>query len=78
MFCLIKNIWSLGGSPGLVVMGGDSCSEGNGFKSQYCILDGHFITFICCLFEKRKINEKEAGDGPFLNYIIVIISVTLV
>ena len=25
---------TLGGSPGLVVMGGDSCSKGYGFKSQ--------------------------------------------
>ena len=32
----------LGGSPGLVVMGGDSRSEGRGFKSQCRILDGHF------------------------------------
>ena len=31
-----------GGSPGLVVMGGDSCSKGRGFESRYCILDGHF------------------------------------
>ena len=32
----------VGGSPGLVVVGGDSCSECRGFKSQLCILDGHF------------------------------------
>ena len=25
-----------------MVMGGDSCSEGNGFKSQHRILEGHF------------------------------------
>ena len=25
-----------------MVMGGDSCSEGRGFKSRYRILDGHF------------------------------------
>ena len=31
-----------GGSPGLVVMGVDSCSEGRGFKSRYHILDGYF------------------------------------
>ena len=31
----------VGGSPGLVVMGGDSCSEGCGFESQHRILDGH-------------------------------------
>ena len=36
------------GSPGLVVMGGDSCTEGRGFESQCCILDGHFFTLICC------------------------------
>ena len=24
-----------------MVMGGDSCSEGHGFKSQHCILDRH-------------------------------------
>ena len=31
-----------GRSPGLVVMGGDSCSKGRGFKFQHRILDGHF------------------------------------
>ena len=31
------------GSPGAVVMGGDSCSEGRGFKSGYHKLDGHNI-----------------------------------
>ena len=31
-----------GGSPGLVVMGGDSCSKGRGFESQHRLLDGHF------------------------------------
>ena len=50
-------------------MGGDSCSEGRGFKYQYSILDGHFshlfVVKIVTLFEKTKINEKEAGDGPF-------------
>ena len=61
-------VW--GGSPGLVVMGGDSCPEGCGFEYQHSILGGHFFTNICCkncnffLFEKTKINEKEAGDGP--------------
>ena len=36
-----------GGSPGLVVMGDDSCLRGCGFKSQCCILDGYF--HICLL-----------------------------
>ena len=31
-----------GGSPGLVVTGGDSCSVGRGLKSLHYILDGHF------------------------------------
>ena len=60
----------MGGSPGLAVMGRDSCSEGRGFKSQHCILDGHFFTYICCkncsvCLERLKINEKEARVGPF-------------
>ena len=30
-----------------MVLGRDSCSEGRGFKSQHCILDGHFShTFV--------------------------------
>ena len=50
-------------SPGLVVMGGDSCSEGFGFEFQHRIQDGHFSHIF--VTEKTKINEKEAGDGPF-------------
>ena len=62
----------MGGSPGLVVMGGDSHSEGRGFKSQYRILDGHFshilVVKICDVCLKRpKINITEAGVGPFFN-----------
>ena len=33
-------------SPGLVVMGRDSHSEGCGFKSRHRILDGHFSHII--------------------------------
>ena len=33
---------NLGGSPGLVVMGGDSCPIGSLIESWHCILDGHF------------------------------------
>ena len=33
-----------GGSPGLVVMGGDSRFKGHGFESRHHILDGHFFT----------------------------------
>ena len=39
-------IFQLGGSPGLVVMGDDSCSRGCGFESQCHILDGHDIFHI--------------------------------
>ena len=36
---------TLGGSPGLVVMVGDSCSKGHGFESLRHILDGHLEIF---------------------------------
>ena len=57
-----------GGRPGPVDMGRDSCSKGCEFESQHRILDGHFFTYliiikICNVFEKTKINEKEAGNG---------------
>ena len=60
----------MGGSPGLVVMGGDSCSEGRGFESRYHIQDGHFshifVLKVCNVCLKRpKINKKEAGVGQF-------------
>ena len=38
----------LKGPSGVVVMGGDSRSEGREFESQCHILDGHFFTLICC------------------------------
>ena len=49
----------MGGSPGLVVMGGDSCSKGREFEPQHRILDGHFKHYIVvrkleCLFEKTE------------------------
>ena len=57
-------------SPGLVVMGGESCSKGCGFESRHRILDGHFshifVVKICNVCLKRlKTNEKEVGVGPF-------------
>ena len=39
---VVNNMGISGGSPGLVVMGRDSPSEGHGFESQHRILDGHF------------------------------------
>ena len=43
-----KQMCKRGGSPGLVVMRGDSCTEGGRFESQHHKLDGHFFTYICC------------------------------
>ena len=53
-----------------MIMGRDSRSEGRGFESGHCLLDGHFFTFICCkncnvCLKRPKINEKEAEVGPF-------------
>ena len=64
----------LGGSPGLVVMGDDSCLRGHGFESRHRILNGHDIFYIdlllkmYCLFGKTKINKKEARVVPFLKF----------
>ena len=37
-----------GSSPGLVVKGGNLCSEDCEFESKHRKLDGHFFTFNCC------------------------------
>ena len=42
-------------SLGLVVMGGVSRSEGCGFETQCCILDGHFLTLISCKIVLRLV-----------------------
>ena len=60
----------LGGSPGIVVMGGDPRSKGRVFESLHCILDGHtHISYKNCndvCLKRPKINDiKEAGAGPF-------------
>ena len=55
-----------GGSPGLMVMGGGSYTEGRRFESQHHIFSHQYVVKILCWFEETKINEKEAGDGPFL------------
>ena len=50
-----------------MVMGGDSRFEGRGFDSH----GWTFFTLICCKIvvmfvgKRPKINEKEAGNGPF-------------
>ena len=64
-----KNSRFLGGSSGLVVMGGDSCSEGLGFELRPHLLDGgniisHIFVVRILMFVWK--DEKEAEDGPFL------------
>ena len=71
----------IGGITGLLVMRGDSCSEGCGFESNHCILDGYIFKYICsknctvCL-KRRKINEKEACDNPFFKKRLAFINTT--
>ena len=40
----------VGRSPGQLVMGGDSCSEGRGFKSQHCI---HWMDIFSHIFDVK-------------------------
>ena len=59
-----------------MVMGRDSHSEGHGFESRHHILDGHFFTYICCkncnvCLKRPKLNEKEAGVGPYKKHFYV-------
>ena len=60
----------MGGSPGLVVMGGDSCYEGRGLESQHHILDGHFSNlFVVRIVMFVLIDEnirKRGRVGSFL------------
>ena len=68
-----KKFGGVGQEPGLVVMGGDSCSKGREFESQHQLLDRHFShLFIvkiknCNDFLEKIVNKngKKAGDGPF-------------
>ena len=67
---LVLTLTPFGGSPGLVVMGGDSRSEGHGFESSTIywmdIFSHIFVVKICNVCLKRpKINKKEARIGPF-------------
>ena len=57
-------------SPDLVVMGGDSCSWGCEFESQYHILDGSFSHLFVenkflLMFKRPKINKKRTGMAHF-------------
>ena len=68
----------MGGSPGQVVVGGDSRSKGRGFESQCRILDGHeifshrFVVKNCIACLKRpKVNKIEAGLAHFLKKVLI-------
>ena len=64
----------LGGSPGLVVVGGHSCSKGREFESRHNILDGHFFTyifvvkFVMCVWKDEN-KWKRARVGRFFKKI---------
>ena len=48
-----------------MVMGGDSCSKGSNPGTVYWMdIFSYFCRKTCNVFEKNKINENEAGDGP--------------
>ena len=67
----LKLSW-VGGSPspGLVVMGGDSCSKGRGFESRRRILDGHnifshiFVVKIVMFVWRDKNKWKRGREWP--------------
>ena len=59
----------MGGSPSLVVMVGDSCNAGCGFKSQHRGLDWHFshifvVKIVMFVWKDENKQKEEAGDGP--------------
>ena len=71
--CILNfvNISKLGGSLGLVVTGGGSCTGDCGFKSQHPILDGHFnIYFLFYIVKfgwKDENKRKRCREGPIKN-----------
>ena len=75
MKVLILTFVNRGGSPGLVVLGGDSRSEGCGFESQCHVLDGHDIFHVdlllklYCLFEKTENKRKRVWGWPIFKHL---------
>ena len=68
------SLFVMADSPGLVVMGDDSCLRGCGFESQRRILDGHFFALICCknciiCLKRPKINKKRPRLAKFIDKI---------
>ena len=71
-------------SPGLVIMGDDSCSRGRRFESRRRILDGNDIFHIDllrklnCLLEK-SINKRKRGLGwPIQKERVCLIGILIV
>ena len=70
-----KTCLKMGGSPGLVLIGGDLCSKDHGFESRHLILDGHFCTLICCIIcndvclKRPKINDKRGRGWPIIKHV---------
>ena len=60
-------------SPGVVVMGGDSCSRGCGFEFQHPTLDGHFshwfVVKIVIFVWKHENKTKKSRGWPILKKI---------
>ena len=73
---VVNILLNLDGSPVLVVMGDDSCSEVVGLNPcAISWMDMTFFTLICCkncvvCLKRPKIKEKEAGDGRFFNTLL--------
>ena len=67
LFCLNSVPPSNSGRQSLVAMGGDSCSDGHGYKSHSCSLDKRFsylfvVKFVIFVLNDKK-NEKVAGKA---------------
>ena len=71
---LTMKLWYLqGGSPGLVVMGGDSCSKGREFESGHRILNGPFlhlfvVKIVMCVWKDENEWKKRPGLAHFFNF----------
>ena len=54
-----------GGSPGRVVMWGDTCSKGHGFESQHHMMDGcfsHLFVVKIVVFVSKDENKRNRGQ----------------
>ena len=78
-FNVVKHFYPIGGSPGLVVMGGDSCSKSREFKSWHRILDGRFfhlyvVKIVMCVWKDEN-KWKRGRVGPLKNILPQVIRV---